>query len=116
MKSNVVIRPSRYFDGEVKRLSKKYPSLKQDLANLNVTLLAQPRTGTDLGNGIYKIRLKITSKGRGKSAGGRVITQVKTEIVGMVENNKVNLITIYDKSEIGSISKQEIVSLIKKME
>ena len=33
-----------------------------------------PLLGTDLGDGLRKVRMKITSKGKGKSGGARVIT------------------------------------------
>ena len=62
------------FEREVKRLSKRYASLKADLANLCQQLYANPHLGTDLGGGLRKIRMAITSKGRGKSGGARVIT------------------------------------------
>lgn len=62
------------FEKEVKRLSKRYPSLKQDLLALQKEIYVNPQTGTDLGGGLCKIRMKITSKGRGKSGGARVIS------------------------------------------
>lgn len=116
MNSNTVVYPSIYFQHVSKRLKKKYLSLKQDLAELTKQLVLEPHTGTPLGNNTFKIRLAIKSKGKGKSGGARVITYVETEIIGVMENNVVNLLTIYDKSETGSISKQEIAALIKKME
>jgi len=51
------------FDKQAKRLSKKYPSLKQDLKYLIEQLISQPEQGTALGNGFYKIRLAVGSKG-----------------------------------------------------
>lgn len=61
------------FEREVKHLSKRYPSLKADLGKLREELYANPQLGTDLGGGLRKIRMAITSKGRGKSGGARVI-------------------------------------------
>ena len=113
MNSETEITSSQLFLKKVKRLSKKFPSLKQDITELKNTLLVNPRTGTDLGNGVYKIRLKISSKGKGKSGGARVISYVETEVIGFVKNNKVILLTIYDKSEVDSISKEQIAELIK---
>jgi mRNA-degrading endonuclease RelE of RelBE toxin-antitoxin system len=46
------------FDKEVKRLNKRYRSLKQDLATFVKELLQNPEIGTDLGNGFRKIRLQ----------------------------------------------------------
>ena len=50
------------FERELKRLSRKYPSLKRDLATLVTDLADNPATGTALGHNCYKIRLAITSK------------------------------------------------------
>jgi mRNA-degrading endonuclease RelE of RelBE toxin-antitoxin system len=95
------------FKKEAKRLSKKYPSLKKDLDILGVILAENPTTGTHLGNDVYKIRLAIKSKGKGKSGGARVMAQVK------VVNQTVYLFSIYDKSEKENISDNEIQELIK---
>jgi mRNA-degrading endonuclease RelE of RelBE toxin-antitoxin system len=64
------------FERELKQLSKKYPSLKKDIANLAKQLLNDPTLGQSIGNNCYKIRIAITSKGKGKSGGGRVITHI----------------------------------------
>lgn len=79
---------------------------------LEAALLKHPRLGTPLGSGAYKIRLKIKSKGEGESGGARVISYLEKELVGIVETEKdltvVNLITIYDKSELESITDREL--------
>lgn len=62
------------FDRQLKRLVKKYPSLKNEIAELGKLLIEDPASGTPLGNDCYKIRLAIASKGKGKSGGARVIT------------------------------------------
>jgi hypothetical protein len=59
--------PSDKFKKEVKRLIKKFPSLKQELIDLNTILEKAPETCTALGNDTYKIRIAIKSKGKGKS-------------------------------------------------
>ena len=71
--------PIDKFKKDTKRLIKKYPSLKNELAELNSLLISNPTTGTSLGNNAYKIRVSIKSKGAGKSGGARVITYVVTE-------------------------------------
>ncbi len=65
------VRITRSFKKAVKPLLKKYASLLRELADLEAELLKNPRTGKSLGNDAYKIRLKIKSKGKGKS-GARV--------------------------------------------
>lgn len=62
------------FEKEAKRLGKRYPSMKSDIASLCEEIMANPNLGTDLGGGLRKIRMAIASKGRGKSGGARVIT------------------------------------------
>lgn len=62
------------FDKNAKKLSKRYKSIKIDLQNLVSELRQNPYIGADLGNGIRKIRMAISDKGKGKSHGARVIT------------------------------------------
>jgi len=81
------------FERELKRLSKKYVSLKYGYLSLIESLETNPIEGTPLGNDCYKIRLNISSKGKGKRGGGRVIIQVK------IIDKIVYLLAIYDKSE-----------------
>ncbi|TFF35934.1 hypothetical protein [Mucilaginibacter psychrotolerans] len=98
---------SDMFLREIKPLAKKYPSLKQDIQNLIVELTDSPDTGISLGNNLFKIRLKITSKGRGKSGVARVITCV------IHKNEQVLLADIYDKSEHSSIDEKTILKNLK---
>jgi mRNA-degrading endonuclease RelE of RelBE toxin-antitoxin system len=107
---NFSVIPSDKFKKEAKRLSKKYPSLKQELAAVNDTLSSKPQTGTALGNDTYKIRLSIKSKGKGKSGGGRIITYV------VKENKEVYLLTIYDKSELESIDDKTLKNIIQSLD
>lgn len=103
MKQNL----SRFFDKQAKRLVKKYPSLKNDLAELFEALANNPDQGTALGNNFYKIRLAITSKGKGKSGGARIITFLKVSLT------TVYLTSIYDKSEKSTISNKELEQIFK---
>lgn len=104
MSYNVVTIPP--FDRQLKRLVKKFPSLKTEYANLIENLELKPEQGTAMANSCYKIRVAINSKGKGKSGGARVITHVQ-----IVENN-VFLLAIYDKSEQEDISDKEIRYLL----
>jgi len=100
------VRITEHFKKEFKRLSKKYTSLHSDMQELVDSLKKNPIIGTPLGSDVYKIRLAIKSKNKGKSSGARVITY-------LVDKNKiVYLISIYDKSEKVSISDIEIKSII----
>jgi len=51
--------------------------------------------------------MAITSKGKGKSGGSRVITCIK------VVNQAAYLLTIYDKSDKESISDKELNELLR---
>ncbi|HEX8315956.1 MAG TPA: hypothetical protein VF609_13235 [Flavisolibacter sp.] len=88
-----------------------------DLLKLEKELLANPKQGTALGHNAYKIRLKISSKGKGKSGGARVISVVETILIGEVSQTEeeitVNLIAIYDKADTATISDKELKELIK---
>ncbi len=98
------------FERELKRLAKRYRSMKDDYASLLKQIKDNPAAGIDMGDGIRKIRMAITAKGKGKSGGARVITY---NVVTKVEDNEVVLVTIYDKAEVSSISKRDIVSRLR---
>lgn len=95
------------FKKEAKNLSKKYASLKTELAQLFTQLEQNPRMGAPLGNDIYKIRLAIASKNKGKSGGARVMSFVK------VTDTTVLLFSIYNKGDRDAISDKEIKELLK---
>ncbi len=63
---NFSVIPSDKFKREAKRLIKKFPSLKQELADLNAILEKAPETGTSLGNDTYKIRMPSKVKAKVK--------------------------------------------------
>ena len=90
------------FDNQAKRLAKKFPSLKNDLAELVEKLTTEPEQGKALGNKFYKIRIAIASKGKGKSGGARVITYIK------IVETTVYMVSIYDKSEKETITDKEL--------
>jgi len=105
---NYSVYPTPDFKKLLKKLVKKYPSLKADLQGLIRILQEEPDTGIHLGHGIHKIRLAIKSKGKGKSGGARVITYLVTQ------DQEVYLVYIYDKSQLENISKEQILDLLKK--
>jgi len=101
------IQLSENFQKEAKKLIKKYTSLKKELSALFAVLEENPAMGISLGNGVYKIRIAIASKGKGKSGGARVMSYVK------VMDTTVLLFSIYDKSEKDSISDSDIEAMLK---
>jgi len=100
------IEITRHFEREAKPLLRKYASLRSELAILGEELSENPEKGTPLGNNLYKIRLAIASKGKGKRGGARVITYLKTE------QGNVYLLSIYDKGERDTISDKEIREIL----
>lgn len=105
------IKTTKSFEKEIKRLGKRYVSIADDYATLLDDLYANPELGTDLGGGLRKIRMRITSKGRGKSGGARVITFT---VVAAVDETEVNLLYIYDKAERESVSHNELDYLLRR--
>lgn len=98
------------FDKEVKALAKKYRSLKDDLSLLIESLETNPFQGVELTPGIRKIRMPITSKGKGKSSGARIIT---FNVIVSESEGEVYLVNIYDKSEFTTVDVSVIKSVIK---
>jgi mRNA-degrading endonuclease RelE of RelBE toxin-antitoxin system len=101
------IQATPQFSRELKKLTKKYISLKPEFLALLESLKNNPTQGNSLGNDTYKIRLAIQSKSSGKRGGARVITFVR-----LVES-EIILLGIYDKSTQESITIKEINERIK---
>ena len=99
---NYNIIPTDNFNKEAKQLAKKHRSLKTDLIQLRTELLENPTIGTALGNNVYKIRMAITSKGKGKSGGARVISCVYQM------DKEIYLMSIFDKGDKENISDADI--------
>jgi hypothetical protein len=106
MKFQVNLTPD--FEVQFKRLAKKYRSLPKDLSQLVDSLTQNPDQGLALGHNVYKIRLAITSEGKGKSGGARVITFV------IKHESELYLVAIFDKGEVDSLSKSQITDLLKR--
>jgi len=99
--------PTPDFKTAFKRLAKKHKSLKKDLAKLGSILENEPTHGIDLGSDVFKIRLAIESKGKGKSGGARVITYAVTE------DKEIYLLYIFDKTDISNVSQKQIQTFLK---
>lgn len=99
-----------FFKRRFKELKKRHRSLGADVLALVGSLENTPVQGTPIGKDCYKIRLTISSKGAGKSGGGRVITYVR------LLQGKVYLLTIYDKTDTDTLTTKELLELLKGME
>ena len=92
---------------------KRHRSLKTDLQGLIASLGENPMQGDELTPGIRKIRMAITSKGRGKSGGARVITYT---ILASENQGKVYLIDIYDKADYSTVDLSVIQSIMAELD
>ena len=110
---NYTIKLYPTFKKQFKHLFKRYKSLETDTDLLVESLLKDPYQGADLGRGLRKVRMAITSKGKGKSGGARVITL--TALIS-VEEADVLLLSIYDKSEKETITNEEIQERLRNTE
>jgi len=89
------------FDKEVKKLSKKYNLIKQDLQSFIMNFDDIHKNATSIKNNIYKVRVSNSNKHKGKSSGYRIYYYLKL-------NDIVYLLTIYDKSQFESINENFI--------
>jgi len=104
------IVPTLRFEKELKRLVKKFPSLKNEFSQLLTAIGADPHAGSFIGNNCYKIRLAIQSKGKGKRGGARVISHL------YVTTETVFLLTIYDKGEKADLRPNELKEMIEALD
>lgn len=103
------IIPTEYFGKKLKKLQKKYPHIGADVKNLCNNIDISIAGGDALGKDCHKIRMKITDKNSGKSGGARVILQAK------IIQQKVYLLTIYDKGDQESITDNEVDRLLSQL-
>ena len=102
---------TRTFIKSAKVIAKRYRSFNQDYQKFIKELSDNPEMGVDLGGGFRKVRMSISSKGKGKSGGCRVIT------FDMVESNgNLYLIYAYDKSDHDSVEMKVIRELVAEMD
>ena len=94
------IEVTAYFGKQLKRLAKKFPSLKNDLKKIQINIEKELLLANNLGNGFKKIRIVITSKGKGARGGGRIIT---FETLVDIEEKDILFCSIYDKSDYENI-------------
>ncbi|MBU1658055.1 type II toxin-antitoxin system RelE/ParE family toxin [bacterium] len=104
---NLDIKTLSSFEKDVKRLFKKYKQLPSDLKVLKEELSQNPKSGIELGNGCYKIRLANNSIPTGKSGGFRVIYYY------IDKDNNLYLMSMYSKNELENIDDKIIINILK---
>ena len=132
MKMKVEFHYLPEFERRAKVLAKKYKSFRQDYDDFLDSLEEAPFQGTSLGGGVYKTRMQIVSKGKGKSGGARVSGPIafinNLEVVSgwgngfvltynlkKIEPDRISItfLSIFDKSDMENVSDSYIKSLVK---
>lgn len=108
---NCKIEATPDFARDLKKLAKRYPSLKDDYRDFLDSLRKSPLQGEPLGKHLRKVRFHIASKTKGKSGGARVITHT---VLVETDGADITLVTIYDKSDQASITDKELKKLMKR--
>lgn len=91
----------------VKKLKKRFKNIDLDVDSFfkkHVNHIDD--LGIKLHENIYKARIKNSDKQAGKSSGYRLITYVE------ISENKINLLYIYDKSDLANISDKELDRIV----
>jgi len=104
---NLKIVSLESFSKDVKKLYKKYKKVTNDLKILEEQLVKDPKSGIELGNHCYKIRLRNSSVPTGKSGGFRVIYYY------LDDKDNLYLMAMYSKSELENISDEKLVEILK---
>ena len=103
----IIIDVAPEFEKCLKKLSKKYPSIKGDFATFLVELEENPLMGDQIFENCRKVRMAISSKRQGKSGGARVIFYYE------ITENQITLLYIYDKSYMENVKNDFIAQILK---
>jgi mRNA-degrading endonuclease RelE of RelBE toxin-antitoxin system len=104
-----VIRTNN-FTKSFKKLGKQYNRISADFIELADRLETGEYAGKQIIENIYKVRMKNSSTQRGKSGSFRIVYYFKTN------NNKIYLLDVFSKSDIGNIKNHKLYELVKKYE
>ena len=97
---------SNEFQRAFKRLKKRYRSLPDDFKKILQSLICNPQQGSELYDGMRKVRINITTKRKGKRGGGRVIIRLA------VSKTSLTFVYIYDKSDMDNVSDEFLDQVI----
>jgi mRNA-degrading endonuclease RelE of RelBE toxin-antitoxin system len=96
------------FKRDIRRLSKRYRSIRIDLQTLIEQLEAGELPGdqiSDIDYVVFKVRIKNSNIQKGKSSGYRIIYYTQT-------SDQIILLTIYSKSDQSNIDASEVREII----
>ena len=96
------------FKKDVKKLYKKYRSIKLDILGLIEKLENDYTIGINLGSNLYKIRVRNSDIG-GKRGGYRVIYYIK------LNNNRIYLLSIYSKTQKDIIDLKSLEPILNRL-
>jgi mRNA-degrading endonuclease RelE of RelBE toxin-antitoxin system len=108
--SQVKVIESDEFGKDIKKLGKRYRSVKQDIRSLTAQLQAGETPGDRIAGNkylAYKVRLKNSDIKKGQSSGYRVVYYIQTPEAILLTN-------IYSKSDRANISNEEIEEIIER--
>ena len=108
---NCDIYTTAEFERTLKKLRKRYASMKEDYIKFLSELQENPLMGTEIKHGLRKVRMAIASKQKGKSGGARVITHT---VIYNATDADVTLLQMYDKSDQENITDRELKELLKR--
>lgn len=100
------------FKRDIRRLSKRYRSIRIDLQPLIAKLETGELPGdqvSDIDYIVFKVRVKNSNIQKGKSSGYRVIYYLQT-------SDQIILITVYSKSDQSNIDASEVREIISDAE
>ena len=103
---------SESFKRQLKRLSRRYRQIKNDIKPIIDSLIDGETPGDQIAGTtytLYKVRAKNSDSQRGKSGGYRVIYYLKTK-------TKCILVTLYSKSDQGDITSDKLKCLLIEIE
>lgn len=109
---NFNITATEDFKRSFKKIGKRHRSLGEDFKEFRKSLIENPFQGVELSPGIRKIRMSITSKGKGKSGGARVITYT---VLVSEDSGDIYLIDIFDKADFSTVDKDLIKRIIEEL-
>ena len=105
---NLKLIPTPEFSRSVKKLNKKYRLISKDLKILENELITNPKSGIELGNNSFKVRIPNSSIPTGKRGGFRVVYYYKDQ------KDKIYLLYIYSKTDIENISNRKLADILEK--
>lgn len=97
------------FKRNIRRLLRKYPSIRVDVQAVVDRLAAGEIVGNQIpriGYTVFKVRIRNSDIKKGQRSGYRLIYYLQTE-------QRIILITIYSKTEQGDISAEQIRRVIE---